>query len=228
MNRRAWSKQELAILRREYPDQPTEDIARKLGRSPRSLYSRANMEGLQKSAAYTARKRAAEAERLRSGGGVKHRFQKGLRPWNTGMKGLQVGGRAKETQFKKGQLNGKAAQHWMPIGSHRVNADSYLDRKVRDDGPPQRRWIGVHRLIWIEANGPIPEGHAIAFKPGRHTIVLEQITLDALELVSRRELMRRNSYHNNYPKELGLVIQLRGQVTRQINRRERLAREKQD
>lgn len=115
----------------------------------------------------------------------------------------------------------KAAAHWLPIGSLRVNSDGYLDRKVRDKGLPQRRWEGVHRLLWRKAHGPIPRGHAVAFRAGRRTTDLDKITLDALELVSRQELMRRNSYHTNYPKEIGLVIQLRAALVRQINRRER-------
>lgn len=31
--------------------------------------------------------------------------------------------------------------------------------------------------------------------------------------------MRRNSYHTNYPKDVQLLIQLRGAVNRQINKR---------
>lgn len=224
---RPWTEDEIETVRRDYPDGDVALIASELNRSVLSVYQRAQILGLRKSDAAVAANRRREAERLMTAG-ASHRFQKGLKPWNTGLKGLQVGGRAKETQFKKGQLSGKAAQHLMPVGSHRVNTDGYLDRKVRNDGPAQKRWVAVHRLIWIEANGTIPAGHAVSFKPGRRTNALEAITLDALELVSRRDLMRRNSYHNNYPKELGRLIQLRGAVQRQINRRERIAREKQD
>ena len=131
----------------------------------------------------------------------------------------------RETQFKKGQLNGVAAARWVPIGSYRINADGYLDRKIRDDGLPQKRWVPVHRLIWIDAHGPIPPGHAVAFKRGCATTELAKITLEVIELVSREELMRRNSYHFNYPKEIGELIQLRGAVQRQINKRERHAKQ---
>lgn len=227
MKRRPWTKRDLAVIRRDYPNHDTASIAAALKRSLLAVYNRAQILDLHKSTAAVAAQKKIECARLASAG-VPYRFQKGLRPWNTGLKGLQVGGRAKETQFKKGQLSGKAAQHWMPIGSHRVNADGYLDRKVRDDGPAQNRWVAVHRLVWTKANGPIPAGHVVAFRPGRRTTVLEQITLEALELVSRQELMRRNSYHNNYPKEVGRLIQLSGAIQRQINKRERLAREKQD
>jgi hypothetical protein len=45
------------------------------------------------------------------------------------------------------------------------------------------------------------------------------ITLGRLELISRAENMRRNSYHTRYPKEVAQLIQLRGALNRQINKR---------
>jgi hypothetical protein len=48
--------------------------------------------------------------------------------------------------------------------------------------------------------------------------VLEQITLDAVELISRAELMRRNTRHN-YGPEINDLIGLRARITRQINKR---------
>jgi hypothetical protein len=80
--------------------------------------------------------------------------------------------------------------------------------------------------VWIEAHGPVPAGHAVCFKPGRRSTVLEEITLDALDLVHRRDLMQRNSVHR-LPKPLAQLVQLRGALNRKINARER-AREEQD
>lgn len=54
-----------------------------------------------------------------------------------------------------------------------------------------------------------------------------EITIDRIELVTLEENMRRNSYHNRYPKEIGLAIQARGALVRKINRRKQ-ANEKQD
>ncbi len=59
----------------------------------------------------------------------------------------------KETMFKKGQVGTR----FMPIGSERINADGYLDRKVSATGYPPRDWVAVHRLLWIEHHGPIPK-----------------------------------------------------------------------
>jgi hypothetical protein len=73
----------------------------------------------------------------------------------------------------------------------------------------------VHRIIWLDAGRTIPPGHALVFKDGNK----RNFDIDNLEMVTRQELMRRNSYHNNYPKEVGEVIQLRGALNRKINNR---------
>ena len=89
---------------------------------------------------------------------------------------------------------------------------------------PARRWVAVHRLVWEAANGPIPEGHVVGFLPGRRSNVLEKITLDALELISRGELARRNHPRSRDP-DLAKLVQLKGAITRQVNR---IAREAQE
>jgi hypothetical protein len=225
--RKYWTPRQLQVLHRRYPNEDTAVVAKALGRTVLSVYQGAQKAGIRKSAIYMHKQRALEKRRLLEHGAA-HRFGKGHVPANKGMR-HPAGwgpGRMKETQFKKGQRSGEAAKNWMPIGSYRVDNDGYLRRKVSDVGYGPKDWEAVHRLVWIEANGAIPPGHAIAFKGGQRTTVLEEITLDRIEIVSRRELMRRNSYHTNLPSELRKIVQLRGAVQRQINRR-RAALEKQ-
>ena len=105
-----------------------------------------------------------------------------------------------------------------PIGAERVTKDGILQRKVNNDMPFQRRWKSVHSLVWEAAHGPIPPGHKVVFLAGQNTSIAAQITPEKLEMVTHAELMRRNSYHTRYPKELGLVIQMRGALNRKINR----------
>lgn len=152
--------------------------------------------------------------------GREHWFPKGHVPANKGLR--RPGwhrGRMQETQFKAGRP-AEEARNYRPVGSLRLSKDGYLERKVTDDPSivPARRWVGVHRLVWEEAHGPIPVGHVVVFRDGRYTAEESAITVDALELITRVELMRRNSYHNRYPKEVGLAIQLRGALIRKINR----------
>lgn len=219
--RRPWSDVELELLTRNYADSRTEDIATVLGRTLQCVYVKAAALGLKKSEAYLA---SPNACRLRRGGGVgmANRWRKGQTPWNKGTHYV-AGGRSAETRFKPGRPPHEA-RNYLPIGSLRINADGYLERKVTDDPSivPVRRWVGVHRLVWEAANGPIPEGHVVCFRPGRRTPAEEDITLDALELVARAELARRNHFRRLGP-EMAKVIQLRGAITRQINKRTREA-----
>lgn len=216
--RRRFTEFEVAYLRANFPTTQTQAIAAELGRDEGSVNRKAYALGLHKSAEYLA---SPAACRLRRGDnvGAAFRFKKGLVPANKGTRRPGYApGRMASTQFRKGERRGASARNWLPIGSVRVNADGYLDRKVRDDGPPQNRWRAVHRLVWEEANGAIPPDCAIVFK-GPRTTVEAEITVDRLELVTRAELGRRNCIHNNYPKELVRLVQLRGALVRQINKR---------
>ena len=106
-----------------------------------------------------------------------------------------------------------------PIGSYRIAAHGHLHQKISEEpGPQNRRWQPVHRLVWIAANGAVPEGRVVTFKSGRMTTDPAQITLDALECITREESMARNSIHQ-YGPEVASVSQLCGAITRQINKR---------
>lgn len=216
MSRRPWTPEEVCWLRQAYPHVSTEQVAARLQCSVQRVYKKASDLGLTKTPEFLA---SPAACRLRRGGdvGKTTRFQPGQHSWNKGMR-YQPGGRCAETQFKPGQK----PHTWQPVGSLRVRSDGYLERKVTDTGYPPRDWVGVHRLVWIEAHGPIPPGHAVAFRPGRRTTELDKITLDALELVTRAELMARNTVHR-LPREVAELVQLRGALVRQINRREKRA-----
>lgn len=210
--RRAWSEFELAVLRAHYAHTVAADLAELFNRPLPSIYAKAKKLELSNSGDFYASPASGRTNGVR---GASARFQKGHAPANKGLRrpGWAPGEMAR-TQFKKGQV----AANYMPPGSHRINADGYLDRKLRDDGPPQDRWKPVHRLLWIEANGPVPAGHVIAFKPGMRTAVLEEISLERVECISLADNCRRNSFHN-YGPEMSKVVQLRGAITRQINRR---------
>lgn len=207
-----WTDGDIAILKRLYPDTRTADVARQLGLPVSRVYSKARKIGLKKSDAYLS---SSEACRLRVGNGVgaETQFKPGHKTWNKGMKGLNLGGA--ETQFKPGNRSGEAVKRYKPIGTERLSKDGYLQRKVNDDMTFHKRWRCVHILIWEEANGPLPDGHAVVFKDGNK----QHLALDNLELVTRVELMRRNSYHMNYPKEVAKLVQLCGAITRHINKR---------
>lgn len=125
-------------------------------------------------------------------------------------------------------MTGAAQHNYVPIGTLRVSKDGYLERKMNDDPNiyPARRWVAVHRLVWEASHGPIPDGHIVVFKPGMKTSVLEDVTHDRLECITRAEHARRNHPRSKSP-ELAKLVQLKGAITRQVNRISREHAEKQ-
>lgn len=214
-SRRFWTEVELELLRCNYADTKTEDLAIALGRTLSTVYQKARKLDLAKSPEFVA-EMSRQAMLRPDHGGRKVQFPKGHVPANKGLRrpGWTAGNMAK-TQFKKGQM----PHTWMPVGSYRVNGDGWLELKFSDEpGPYMKRWIPVHRKVWIDANGPIPRGHIVVFKRGRRSTDPALITIDAIECISLVENMRRNTLHN-MPKELVQITQLRGVLNRAINKR---------
>jgi hypothetical protein len=106
------------------------------------------------------------------------RFVKGCKTWNKGLH-YTAGGRSAETRFKPG----RRPHTYKPIGTETWRSDGYLWRKVADTKPSRFGWRQVHRILWEEANGPIPKDRNVVFKDGDRT----NITLDNLMLVSRAQ-----------------------------------------
>ncbi len=215
-SRRYWTAEEEQALRDRYPTEDTTALAAEFGCSIQRLYAKANTLGLSKTEAYmeACLQRCGE---LRAESGKSTRFKSGTQPWNAGMKGLNLGGRSAETQFKPGQINGRAALLVQPVGTERITKDGIRQRKIRADGPLHKRWKSVHSIIWEEANGPIDKGYLVVFRAGADR---EQIVLENLELITRGENMKRNTIHN-YPPEVKSVIRLVGKLKRTIAEAER-------
>lgn len=205
---RVWSRAEEDYLRKHYADGQTRDLAEALGRPVSKVYAKAKKLGLEKSAAYLRR-----FARLQPGRRVSPstEFPKGHVPANKGLRrpGYSKGrGRMQETQFKKGNQ----PENYLPIGTERIDADGYLRVKIADGlggTGNQKVWPFLHRHRWEQAHGPIPEGYTVVFKDGDRS----NCALENLELISRKELMARNTIHN-MPAELKQVIQLKGRLKR--------------
>lgn len=117
---------------------------------------------------------SSAAKRYGIKNGVNAQFPKGQVPFNKGMKGVNFGG--KETQFK----TGNKPHNYKPVGTERINGDGYVDIKVADP----KKWKGKHVVVWEQANGPVPRGHAVIFGDGNR----RNFEVDNLILVSRKQL----------------------------------------
>jgi hypothetical protein len=194
-----WATEEVRALRIAYPWLSNKVIGRYLKRPDYSVQNKAVKLGLKKAPEYMARAPGC--------------FRKGHRSWNTGTHYV-AGGRSAETRFKRGVRQGVAVKLYKPVGTERVCKDGYLQRKVNDGMPLQKRWRAVHLIVWESVHGPLPKGHAVCFKNADK----RDFRIENLELVPRAELMARNTYHR-YPQPIPKLIQLRGALNRQINKR---------
>ena len=124
------------------------------------------------------------------------RFTPGITPWNAGMKGFHPGGRARETQFKPGNI----IWHQMPVWSYRQDPDGYWYFKFRQEAPPgfsRRDWLALHRLNWEAAHGPIAAGQVVIMLDTDHSLC----ELDNLACLTRRELVFFNNLNHAVPPE---------------------------
>lgn len=204
----SWPEHELQMLRERYPHEATSVIAADLGRTVRATYARADKLGLRKTPEFLASAasgRIIDQQDPRRAIGVGTRWRTGRPSWNKGLH-YSAGGRSAETRFRPGQK----PHTWQPVGTLRI-VDGYLNRKVADP----RTWEFVHRLVWQAANGPIPKDCAVVFRDRRPILIEEQITVDKLELVTRAELMRRNSIHR-YPFEVKQAMRTLGALAKAI------------
>lgn len=131
-------------------------------------------------------------------------FKKGHVPHNKGKRCPTVG-RMAETQFKKGHL----PHNTRTVGYERTSKDGYVEVRCemkKDRNVGDNNFVLKHRLVWEQANGPIPENHIVIFLDGNK----QNCTLENLALISRAEhlQMTRAGLRSENPKftETGVLI----------------------
>jgi hypothetical protein len=72
-------------------------------------------------------------------------------------------------------------------------------------------WVLTHRLMWEQANGPIPPKHVVRFIDG-DTLNLQ---LTNLECIPMSENANRNTIHR-FPDDLKKVIRLKAKLNKHI------------
>jgi len=143
--------------------------------------------------------------------GVTGWYQKGHPPGNKGKKleeyvgeerAAEIKKRISATQFKKGDR----PVNEMPVGTIVVSSDGYKLRKKQMEGTIWERWEFLHRAVWEEHNGPIPEGMMITFKDSNKL----NCDIDNLMMITKGEnsALTRYGYRFEDPDltEAGLAV----------------------
>lgn len=95
--------------------------------------------------------------------GLTGRFEPGHIPANKGKKmPPEVYAKAAPTMFRKGNVPANR----MELGEYTHTTDGYLICKVRDYGTQRERFEFVHRRVWEEHYGPVPDGKMVSFLDG--------------------------------------------------------------
>ena len=175
-----WTDRQVSYLRRHYADTPIEVLIMKTRHDQKSIWNKAKALGLRKSREFLQAVGRACSQHPKS---IATRFVKGQEPANKGMRqedfmsreGIE---RSSRTRFKPGQL----PHNTKPIGYERLDDNGYVYIKVS----MEQKMVLKHRYVWEQANGPIPDGHNIAFRDGDRT----NCQLDNLYLISREDAAR--------------------------------------
>lgn len=198
-----WTIEELKYLHDNYADNFSEDIAKALGRSVKSIYAQAYIHDLKKSKAHHEKVMAQTSVRYKERGKA-HRYSKGHVPANKGKKlSAETYAKCANTMFKPGSK----PHNYKPVGSERITRDGYLERKVEDPG----KWRAIHVIVWEEANGPVPAKHKIVHKDKNQL----NNDLSNLECLTYADVMRMNSIVR-YPADLRFAMKKLKQLKNQI------------
>ena len=188
--KRIFTDQELTYIHQNYDKMNTKELAAKLKASSNTIGK------LLKTLGY------GDFIRQRT---LDSRIKPGTIPPNKGKKmSPELKKRIAHTFFQKGNQ----PHNTLKVGDRRVNSYGYMEEKIAEPN----KWGFVHRMMWEEANGNVPNGHIIVFKDGDKM----NISLENLECISRKENMDRNTIHN-YPDAIKENIRLTKKLQRKIN-----------
>jgi len=177
-----WTQRQIAYLTKHYADTPIDVLIVKTKHGQKSIWNKAKALGLRKSREFL---QAVGRYCAQHPAAIATRFVKGQEPANKGKRqqefmskeGIE---RSSRTRFKAGHR----PHNTRAVGTEVQHADGYVYIKVGEGKP-----VPKHRYVWEQANGPIPDGHCVAFRDGNHG----NCDLSNLYLLSRADNARRRT-----------------------------------
>jgi hypothetical protein len=179
--------EETELLIEYYPHRSTKEVAFIIGKSIAQCYNKAFALQLHKTPEYLATEASGRLKHTR----VESQFPKGHKPWNKGLKGIQIGGT--ESQFKKGNV---PANH-KEVGSERIDEDGYTYIKIAE----HTRWVLKHRYIYEQHHGKLEPHMIVTFRDKN----ISNFEIENLEAITKVENMERNRI-TKYPQPIQQTI----------------------
>lgn len=176
-----WTPEEDALLRQHFMQHTRKECAALIGRSESSVHNRCMILRLKK-------------------GFNTGQFKAGAAPRNKGKKQVEyMTPEAIALTAKTRFMPGHNPHNHKPVGSTRIDSkDGYLLIKVAEP----KDWQHYHRVVWQEANGPIPKGCNVQFKDGNKM----NFALENLYMIDKKGNMLQNSIVNLPPQLKEIVI----------------------
>jgi hypothetical protein len=212
-----FTREQLDELKRDYPSTLGSELAERYGCPLSVIYNAAQRFGMKKDVEFireTARLRFAEDHPAR-----KFWIKKGTVSRNKGKKQTEFMSpeafeRVKRHRFQKGHLPVNTLYDYA-ITERRDSCTGRIYKYIRTG---LAKWVPYQRYLWEQKYGEIPKGYNIQFKDGNSL----NCTIDNLYMISQRDqLVNENSSRVRYPDEVRQLIQLKGVLTRQINKIEK-------
>jgi hypothetical protein len=208
-----FTREQLDELKRDYPATSSAGLAKRYGCTLSAIYRASWGLGLKKDREFMRREQKlnfTEDHPAR-----KFWIRKGTAPHNKGKKQTEYMSpeaieKVKRTWFKKGYLPPNTLQDYAI--TERRDSSGRIYKYIRTG---LAKWVPYHRYLWEQKCGKIPKGYNIQFKDGN----TQNCTVDNLYMISQPDQMRNeNSYLVRYPDEIRQLVQLKGALTRQINK----------
>jgi hypothetical protein len=190
--RSTFTKSDDQFIRANFETMSFRAMAKTIGRSKYGVMYRLRLLGLVRSAEANARFNGTK-------------FNIGSTPWNKGKK-IVVTEAMKHTFYKKGNTPANT----LP--------DNSISLRFSKEGRPymflrisKNNWKHIHVCLWEHYHGRAPEGYVVVFK-NKDTL---DVRIENLELITREELMKRNTIHN-YPEPVKNAIRALGKLKKTI------------
>lgn len=213
MGLRRFTPQEDAFICENLKKMSLTEIGENLGRHSGSIHGRMKRLGLSLPED-VKRKRIEESTKRVLEVGKNSRFPKGHTPANKGKKmEPETYQKCKPTMFKKGQLPANTKHFGKP----------YLHTRTTKTGNTEKTWYiqestnkrSAYMTYLCRKEGINMKGKKPRLKPGfDHS---RPPTLDDIDIISNRKNMQLNSFYR-YPEPVRKLVQIKGVLTRQINK----------